>query len=298
MRDVDLNLLSVFDVVMAERSLTRAADRLATTQPAISHALARLRAVHGDPLFVRAGRGVRPTPRAVELFERTHEPMEVIRGAARPATADLRSLRRAVRLMAAVPVVAQVCVPLRRVLDVEAPGIDLYVMPDASDAPERLERASIDLAVTVFPAASPALHVEPLGEVAFACVMRSGHPLASRPLDDAAYAAAAHLVVSTSVDPRSRVDAALAGRGLSRRIAMSVYHPGDVPGIVAITDLIATVPPDVLPELQDRRRFVVRPVPLELPPVTVALVWHERSHRDATMRWLRRRIAALSAGLA
>lgn len=296
MRDVDLNLLVVFDTVMTEHSLTRAAERLSTTQPAVSHALARLRAVHRDPLFVRSGRGIRPTPRALELYEQTHAALEQIRGVARPVRFDPRTLRRPLRVATPDLIVHLMWLPLRRMLDAEAPGVDLYAVPiNSNNGAALLDSAMADLALTPFPLDSSDLQVEALLDIRFACMMRRGHPLARGDLDAASYAAADHMVVSTSSDPRSQVDAELARQGMTRRIALSVNSHGEIAALVAGTDLLATVPDGFLTTLREPHRFALRPVPLTLPIGSMRIAWHARNSRDPAHRWLRERIIRLAA---
>ena len=229
-RTLDLNLLRVFDVVMAERHLTRAAERLSLTQPAVSNALNRPKESIGEDLLTRASTGVVPTPRAEALWPEVRSALGHLRAALAPGEfnpkADAASFRIAMSEAAASTLMPHL------VMQIEATQAlaNLRLLPLITRDPTKLlERGEADLAVGHFPETVAALSVDGatlryrhLHETGFVCVMRQGHPLAAVPLTLDAYCAAHHLLVSVSGRPNGRADQALAALGRERQVVLTV----------------------------------------------------------------------------
>ncbi len=296
MKTGDLNLLAVFDAIMREGSVTRAADRLAMTQPAVSNAMARMRLAWNDPLFVKNGRGVVPTPQAVALWERVRPHLQGLREAVTPEPFDAKASRRGFRIAAADVIVEMLWRPLRRRVERDAPGIDFYAVPYTKlGADGLLMNGEVDAVIGPTMRDTPAqIHHTPLLCSYFACAMRKDHPLAGRPLSLEAYAAAEHLLVSLSGDPRGMVDDLLEQQGLRRRVSVTVNHFAAVPSLLRESDLICTVPFVVVAECSAvNDLFITRP-PLDLSTKPLSLLWHERSERDPGHRWLREQIAGVT----
>jgi DNA-binding transcriptional LysR family regulator len=222
-RTLDLNLLRVFDEVMAERNLTRAAEKLALTQPAVSNALRRLREVVGDDLLVRSGQGVEPTPRALALWPTVRQALGHLQQALAPGAFDPGTASTAFVLAMADATGATLIPPLVEIVEREAPGVSLRVVPLTTRDPRRLlDDETADVAVGYFPAAMADLTARAqtdslvafdsmrLYDGEYVCVMRRGHPLAHGPLALDQYCAARHLLVSFSGKPFGFIDEALA----------------------------------------------------------------------------------------
>lgn len=299
-RSFDLNLLRVFDAVMAEGSLTRAADVLSMTQPAVSHAMKRLREAVGEALFVRTAHGMRPTPRAEQLWPRVRETLAHLRDALAPDRFDPRQDSVQFRLAMADATAALLSPPLVRTIEAGPHVVGLRLLPLTTRDPSRvLEASDADLAVGYFPELMAALDSrgrdstlrrEALYRTRYVCVMRRGHPLASMPLTLDAYCAAHHLLVSFSGRPHGPVDQALAAAGRRRRIVLTVNQFFTAGRVVTQSDLLTVLPEGFVEATGYRRELVTRELPLELQPVHVDMVWHRRHDQHPAQMWLRERV--------
>jgi DNA-binding transcriptional LysR family regulator len=308
-RTLDLNLLRVFDEVMAERNLTRAAANLAMSQPAVSNALRRLRDALHDELLVRAGYGVQPTPRALELWPAVRAALDGLRTAVQPGGGfEAARSREAFVLAMADATAALLMPPLVRRLEAEAPGVSLRVRPLLTRDPRPLlSSGDLDAAIGHFPAAVAAIgmaaiqegtpdpiHYERLYDGRYVCVMRADHPLADVDLDLDRYCSARHLLVSFSGRPFGFVDEALAAIGRRRRVVLTVNQFFTAGQVVARTDLLTVLPHRFVPSTGIASQLVTRALPLELPIVHVDVLWHHRHDVRPAHAWLRRAIADAS----
>jgi DNA-binding transcriptional LysR family regulator len=307
-RTLDLNLLRVFDAVMAEGSLTRAAESLAMTQPAVSHAVKRLRTSLGEDLFVRTAFGMRPTPRAQQLWPQVREALVALRQALAPDDFDPARDPVNFRLAMADATAVQISPGLVEAIERGASVVTMQVLPLTTRDPRRLlDAGEIDLAVGYFPAAvtaivsagaeSPLRHVR-LYATRYVCAMRKGHPLADKALTIDDYCAAHHLMVSFSGRPHGYVDQALAAHGRHRRIVLTVNQFFTAGRVVAQSDLLTVLPESLLDATGYRDELVVREVPVELAPVHVEMLWHRRHEADPAQRWLRKQVQAAAEGAA
>lgn len=303
-RTLDLNLLRVFDEVMAERNLTRAAEKLAITQPAVSNALRRLREALGDELVTRRGHGVEPTPRALALWPAVRQALAQLQETLSPGRFDPASAQTTFILAMADATGATLIPPLIEIVEREAPGISLRVVPLTTRDPRRLlDDESADMAVGYFPAVLADLTARAqsdnvvahesarLYDGQYVCVMRAGHPLASAPLTLDLYCAARHLLVSFSGKPFGFIDEALAALGRERRIVLTVNQFFTAGRVVATTDLLTVLPRHFVGVASVRDELVWRPLPMPLPAVHVDALWHRRRNHDPAHRWLRETIA-------
>ena len=302
-RTLDLNLLRVFDAVMAEGSLTRAAESLAMTQPAVSHAVRRLRQAIGDELFVRTAHGMRGTPRAKALWPHVRGALAALRQALAPEDFDPRRDAVQLRIAMADATAAMLTPPL--VAEIERTGslADLRVLPLTTRDPRRLvEAGEADLAVGFFPEAVTAIAAQGpdstlrharLYTTRYVCVMRHGHPLAAAPLSLDAYCAAHHLLVSFSGRPHGYVDQALSGLGRQRRVVLTVNQFYTAGRVVAHSDLLTVLPEGFVQATGYRDELLTRELPLALGPVHVEMVWHLRHDDDPAHRWLRAQVQAV-----
>lgn len=303
-RTLDLNLLRVFDEVMAERNLTRAAKKLAITQPAVSNALRRLREVLGDELVTRRGHGVEPTPRALALWPAVRHALAQLQETLSPGRFDPASAQTTFVLAMADATGATLIPPLIEIVEREAPGVSLRVVPLTTRDPRRLlDDESADMAVGYFPAVLADLTARAqsdnvvahestrLYDGQYVCVMRADHPLAAVPMTLDLYCAARHLLVSFSGKPFGFIDGALAALGRERRIVLTVNQFFTAGRVVATTDLLTVLPRHFVGVASVRDELVWRPLPMTLPPVHVDALWHRRRNHDPAHRWLREAIA-------
>lgn len=296
MRKADLNLLVIFDAIMREGSMTRAAQQLAMTQPAVSNAVARMRLTWGDPLFTKQGRGIVPTPHAQTMWQQARPHLDHLREMVNPEPFNSADARRIFRIGAADLNAGLLWRGLRRHAEQHAPGIGFHAVPNAHVNTEaQLINAEIDLAITGGKGSqNQHLRTEPLLDSHYVCAMRPDHPLATNPMSVAAYAAADHLMVSLTGDATSEVDDRLKAQGLNRTVAMTVNHFSLVAALLMDSHLISTVPYEAVAEHASRGALIVQRPPIDLPPITLAVVWHERSDRDAGHRWLREQIQTVA----
>ncbi|WP_029954514.1 LysR family transcriptional regulator [Achromobacter sp. DH1f] len=291
LRAVDLNLLVVLDALLHERHLTRAAARLPMSQPAVSHALARLRTLLGDPLFHRTRGGLRPTPHALALEAPLRDVLAQVRRLLAGAVFDPAASRRTFRLAMSDYGASVVLPPLVRRLRAQAPGIDLEISYTSRGGMiAGVADGQLDLALAVFGETPADIRRAVLFQEPFVCVMDAAS--SADPLTLDAYLARPHVLVAASQDQRSgEVDAALARLGRARRVALRLPHWTAAPAVVAGTDLVLTVAQRTV--MPTPPGLAVQPVPFPIAPLGFEMIWHERTDGDAGLRWLRESLAAL-----
>jgi len=283
----DLNLLVTLDVLLAEGSVSRAARRLRLSPSAMSRALARLRATTGDPLLVRAGRGLVPTPRAVEFRERVSQLVQDGEAVLRPVgKLDLQQHIRRYTLRTSEGFVQNFGPSLIARIGKEAPGVRLRFMPKPDKDSTPLRDGTVDLETGVVePTTSPELRVQALFRDRYIGVVRKGHPLGKGTVTPARYASGRHIGVARDqeLDP---IDAALATLGLQREIAVSLVAGfATALTLARDSDLIASVPERHTGNL--RAGMHSFPLPVSPPEFTVSMLWHPRLDADPGHRWLR-----------
>lgn len=283
----DFNLLITLDVLLAEGSVARAAKRLRLSPSAMSRALARLRETTGDPLLVRAGRGLVPTPRALELRERVSQLVQDAEAVLRPAEQpDLKQLSRTFTLRTSEGFVENFGADLIARVAEQAPGVRLRFMhkPDKDSA--SLRDGTVDLETGVVgKATGPELRTQGLFRDRFIGVVRMGHPLSEGEITPARYAAGNHISVSRRGLDKGPIDEALELQQLERHIATIVAGFSTALALARSTDLIASVPERHTANLRAGMHSFA--LPLSLPAFTVAMLWHPRLDADPVHRWLR-----------
>ncbi len=301
-RTLDLNLLRVFDAVMAEGSLTRAAESLSITQPAASHALKRLHDAVGEALFVRTAFGMKPTVRAEALWPQVQAALGGLQRALAPQEFDPLAEPANFRIAMADATAALLAPPLVRAIERQQARVNLRVMPLTTRDPRRLLReGEADLAIGHFPEAIAALNADGpqaplrhqrLYETHYVCVMRREHPLASQPMTLDTFCSAHHLLVSFSGRPHGLVDEALATLGRQRRIVLTVNQFFTAGLVVTQSDLLTVLPLSFLAATGTQQgQVVARPLPFALAPVAVQMLWPVRQDGDPAHRWLRALLA-------
>lgn len=282
----DLNLLITLDVLLAEGSVARAAKRLRLSPSAMSRALARLRDTTGDPLLVRAGRGLVPTPRALELRKQVSRLVQDAQAVLRPVQAlAMAQVLRTFTLRTSDEFVERFGPALLDCIAKDAPGVRLRFVSktDKDNAP--LREGSVDLEVGVVdPTASPEVLTQALFRDRLIGVVRSNHPLSQGDVSAARFAEGRHIYVSRRGQDRGQIDDALEAQGLTRQIGSIVASFSSAIALARNTDLIASVPERYTP---DRRDLFCFALPVSLPAFTVAMLWHPRLDADLAHRWLR-----------
>ena len=299
-RTLDLNLLRVFDEVMAERSLTRAARNLSLTQPAVSNALRRLRDTLGDELVQRSGQAMAPTPRALAIWPSVREALQQLQESLAPSEFVPASANTTFVLAMADATAAELIPGLVETLELEAPGVSVRVVPLTTRDPRRLlDEESCDLAIGYFPSvladitsqaqsgeAMPFNHLR-LYDGEYVCVMRTGHPLASGPLTLNRFCAARHMLVSFSGRPYGFIDESLASLGRKRKVVLTVNQFFTAGRVVANSNLLTVLPRHFVRVTGIAEQLVLRPLPFEVSPVHVDAVWHRRAQQHSGHVWLR-----------
>ncbi|MCP1446554.1 DNA-binding transcriptional LysR family regulator [Pseudomonas sp. GGS8] len=283
----DLNLLITLDVLLAEGSVARAAQRLRLSPSAMSRALARLRETTGDPLLVRAGRGLVPTPRALELREHVSRLVQDAEAVLRPAEQlDLKQLVRTFTLRTSDGFVENFGPALIARVSQEAPGVRLHFVQKLSKDSAALRDGSVDLETGVVGGTtSPEVRTRALFEDRFIGVVRTGHPLSQGEVSASRYAAGRHILVSRRGFDKGPMDEALEALGLQREIITVVGGFSAALALARASDLIATVPARHTRNL--RTGLHSFDLPFELPPITISMLWHPRMDADSAHRWLR-----------
>ncbi len=283
----DFNLLLTLDAVLAEGSVTRAARRLRLSPSAMSRALARLRETTGDPLLVRAGRGLVPTPRATELRDRVAQLVPEVEAVLRPSIApDLKRVARTFTLRTSEGFVENFGPELLRRAAMEAPGIRLSFVPKRDKDSAPLRDGTVDLETGVVAGTTgPEVRARALFVDRFVGVVRTGHPLTDGEITAARYAAGQHISVSRRGLAKGIIDEAMEPLNLERDIVTSVGGFATALALARASDLIATVPERHTGTLRDGMRTFT--LPMSTPEITVSMMWHPRLHADPVHRWLR-----------
>ena len=283
----DLNLLVTLDVLLAEGSVARAARRLKLSPSAMSRALARLREATGDPLLVRAGRGLAPTPRAIELAADAGRLVKEAQGMLRPAeTLDLKRLVRAFTLRNSDGFVENFGPALIARVAREAPGVRLRFVPKPDKDSTPMRDGSVDLETGVVGGSmGPEVRAQALFRDRFVGVVRAGHALGSGKITAVRFAGGRHILISRRGLDRGPVDDALELAGLTREIATVVGGFSEALALARGSDLVATVPERYTQTL--RQGMFTFALPVRLAELTISLLWHPRLDADPAHRWLR-----------
>lgn len=291
---LDLNLLVVFDAILKERNITLAAQRVGLSQPAMSSALGRLRRIFNDPLFVRTGRGMQPTPYAQLLASPIHHACELISAALQiggdfdPATST-RSFAFYMTDIGEAVFLPKLLLALNR----SAPKVRVKVvrMPERG-VREAMAEGEVDFAIGLFPALKAGFFQQRLYRDEFVCVLRADHPDARAALDLKRFAAMRHAVVTTaSTGHEAAVERAFVKAKLRRRVDLVIPHFMALPMIVAQTDLIAIIPRRLAQTFVAYPNIRLIEPPLRIPSIDIKQHWHERYHHATSNKWMRRLLA-------
>ncbi|WP_194926064.1 LysR family transcriptional regulator [Catenulispora pinisilvae] len=299
---MDLNLLVALDALLQDNSVTKAAERLGTSPAAASRKLATLRRVVGDPLLVRAGQEMVPTPRALELKAEVRGLLDQSEAMLKPhRTLNVAALRRSFSVQASELLLADVAGVLSGRVRAEAPEVDVVFLSEAFENTPALRRGLVDVELGVLGHLDPETRSERLVTVSLLGVARKDHPLFDGPIDARRFAEADHIGISRTGKRHGPIDAALAKRGLRRKVAVVV--PSHTGGMLLArgTDLVCltmAATNDDLPSAVDALGLRTFPIPLDLPAVEIGMAWHPTHDADAAHRWFRGHIRSTLTGSA
>jgi DNA-binding transcriptional LysR family regulator len=288
MEPSDMALLVALDALLQEGSVTAAARRVGLSTPAMSHALARIRARLGDPILVRSGRGMLLTPRAVALRPQIHAVVTEARRAFEPDRPFVpRELTRTFVVLATDYVLTVLGATVDRLLRDEAPGARLRFVPNSPEDPGLLRDGDADLAVGIYGELPQEMRSRQLLTDRFVCVVRAGHPAASKRMSLEQFVTLAHVQVAPRGQPGGYIDDVLRERGKTRVVARAVPYFVTALQLVAETDYAVTISERIAQKLAGSLSLELLEVPLKLRPYALSLVWHPRVDGDAAHGYLR-----------
>ncbi|MYN16622.1 LysR family transcriptional regulator [Rugamonas sp. FT107W] len=292
---IDLNLLKLFEALVRERSVTQAGLRLGLSQPAASRALGRLRTMLGDRLLVRGKLGLELTPRGEALAGPVSRLLDDARGIVSPAVFDPASATGRITIAAHDHLSLLVLAGLMERFERHAPALSLHIAQPVGDNVRLVEQGMADLALGIFDVLPGSLYRRGLYTDSLVCVMRAGHPCAEGGLGLERYLALRHVAVTISGVGESAVDIALSAHGLTRHVALRVPHFLAGAMLVADSDMILTLPSRLAHRLAERLPLTLLDLPLDVAPLSPAMIWHERFHGDPAHAWARQQLVDVVA---
>lgn len=297
-RDIDLNLLVFLDALLRERSVTRAARAMDISQPAMSNALRRLRKLLGDPVLVRTAGGMQPTARAEQLRRPVRNALAQMEAAIAPNRAFDPATTERLFTILITDYAASVLMPrVVGVLEAEAPNIALNILSVGSDAIDQIERGEADFVVNLFGRLPANFHQQRLWSDRLACLIRKEHPAllaAGGTLTLEAFLKEKHILITQTGVGLSRLDEALADRGLSRTISVLTRHYQLPRELVANSNMIVALPARIARYQARHLGLAVLDPPIELEAFQIGIAWGALDHHDAAHRWLRERIIGIA----
>jgi DNA-binding transcriptional LysR family regulator len=291
---MDMKLLAVFDEIYKTRSVSRAGENLEIAQTSVSLALARLRRQFNDPLFVRTGSGMMPTPHAVALAQPLRQALELLRIATQQQVVfDPSSSSRHFRIAMTDISHLEFLPALINKVGKLAPDIRVEVLRITSETPKLLESGEADLAVGFMPELEAGFYQQKLFDQTFACVVRREHPRIKQRLTEQLFKREKHVVITAPGTGHELVEQALARQRVPRMVALSLPTLPGVGNLLANTDLVATVPERVAQMLVRIAKVKALPPPFKFPSFSIKQHWHERYQQDPANQWLRSTVADL-----
>ena len=289
LQDIDLNLLVLFNQLLVERRVARVADNLGLTQPAVSNALARLRKLLGDELFLRTPAGMEPTPFAEQLAESVTYALGMIHSALNQrSTFDPKTSAQSFTVgMTDIGEIYFLPTLMER-LSQEAPSVSLSTVRNAAvNLKDDMESGKVDLAIGLLPQLKGGFFQQRLFRQRYVCLFRQGHRLDKKKISLAEFSAAEHLVVVSAGTGHGKVDELLKRSGIERNVRLTVPHFVGVGHILQATDLVATVPERLAQRLVEPFKLTFVAHPAKLPDVAINVFWHAKFHKAPANQWLR-----------
>jgi len=294
MRPHELKMLVIFDVIMTENSITRAAQQLSMSQPAVSNAVASMRTRWKDELFVADGRNIQPTTYAQNLWAKVRDSIHTLNHAVEPNDFDPKTAKRTFRIALPDIVLDALWLDMRILFEQEAPGLNLYAVPYTIGGTQQiLNDGDVDLVIGQSNRSLKNICTDHLFDTSYVCAMRKNHLLDKQDLTVEEFAGADHLLVSLSGDNSSPVDQALRQIGMTRRVVLTVNHFSSAISIIKGSDVIAVLPTDLIYQCIDSDALSITRVPIKVPHSSISMLWHIRQSSDEGLIWLRERIKSL-----
>jgi DNA-binding transcriptional LysR family regulator len=289
LHDLDLNLLVTFNQLLIERRVSKVAENLGVSQPAVSNSLAKMRKLFGDELFLRTPKGMEPTPFADQLAESVSYALAMIHSGVNQRTSFEPSTARHAFTIGMTDIGEIYFLPaLIQQLRRDAPGVTLSTLRNtAVNLRDEMEAGKVDLAVGLLPQLKAGFFQRRLFTQSYVCLMRRGHRLDKRKMSLAEFSAAEHLVVISAGTGHGKVDDLLQRSGVERTVRLTVPHYVSVGHILQGSDLVATVPERLADRLIEPFGLAKVPHPAKLPDVAINVFWHAKYHRSPASRWLR-----------
>lgn len=289
LNQIDLNLLVVFQQLMIERRVSRAAENLGLSQPAVSNSLAKMRRIFGDELFLRTPAGMIPTPFAEQLGESIGYALSMIHSGLNQQSQFNPATAKCSMTIGMTDIGEIVFLPsLIERLSREAPGITLSTAGNAAvNLRDDMEAGKVDLAIGLLPQLKAGFFQRQLFRQRYVCLLRRGHPMSRKKLSLADFRSVEHLVVVAAGTGHGTVDEMLKRNGVERSVRLTVPHFVGVGHILSSTDLVATVPEALAQHLAKPFDLIYVPHPVRLPEVAINVFWHARAHRSLANQWLR-----------
>lgn len=297
LREIDLNLLVVFNQLLLDRSVSASAEKLGLTQPAVSNALKRLRTVLKDELFLRTSRGMEPTPYALHLAEPVIYALNALQTAftTRDTFDSLTSTRNFQLAMTDIGEM-YFMPPLMVALSKVAPNVRVStVRPNSANLKEDMESGTVDIALGLLPHLQTGFFQRRLFRHKYVCVFRKGHPLAKSPLTLKQFAELDHVGIVAANTGHAEVDSLLERSGIQRKMRLMLPHFIAVGHVLQTTDLIATLPERFAQRCEGPFGLVTSPHPARLPDIAINLFWHAKFNRDPANLWIRQLVVELFA---
>ncbi|OAJ54798.1 LysR family transcriptional regulator [Paraburkholderia ginsengiterrae] len=286
---IDLNLLRVFQVILEERSLTRAGQQLGLSQPAVSYSLGRLRALFDDPLFIRTPDGMLPTPKAEQLAAPLGNAIASIRETLRhlerfDAATSSREFRLSMSDVGIQTFLPSICEKVQQLAPLMRIAAERVPLPEIE---EKLRLGQLDFAIGNISALKPVMNSALLFHDEYACMTRKRPGLPARKLSQQKFMEFSHVAVTSTDSSYVEIDESLRASGLHRRIALRVPHFTVIPQILQRTDWMVTLPRGVAYLLNESGQFQIYPLPVELPHIASTVYWHSTFDNDEGNRWFR-----------
>lgn len=295
LKDIDLKLLVVFEAIYSTGNISRAAEKLAMSQPAVSNLLARLRELAGDALFARGRRGVEPTMKAQAMIGPVREALGLIgRQFGGAADIDLSTYRRTFRVSTMDPLEPLVLPPLLNLIAERAPGVSIEgVLPRPEFAQDILSGV-VDLACFAYPITSPEISIVPLCPVDLVLLSRRNHPHIGKTLDTDAMASLGFIALSIELRSLTQVDRELLVHGIKRRVVMSVPRMWSMPALIAQTDLVGIAPRAFAAYVAPIFDLTIQELPVRIAEQHMYMMWHAKMDSDPGHKWLRETLLAIA----
>lgn len=297
-RDIDLNLLVLLDALLRERSVTRAAQAMGISQPAMSNALRRLRTLLDDPVLVRTARGMQPTVRAEKLQRPLHMALTQMEAAIAPERGFVPDTAKRLFTFLITDYAASVLLPkVVAMLEREAPNIALNILNAGSDAVDQIESGEADFLVGRLGKLPANFRQQKLWDDRLACLIRKDHPILAETggeLTLDAFLAQKHILITQTGVGLSRIDETLADQGLARDISVLTRHYQLPRELVAHSDMIVALPARIARYQARHLGLAVLDPPIAVPSFQIDIAWGALDHQDVAHRWLRERVIAMA----